>query len=70
MKQKSRWEKCRVICPEERIDTDLFLEWQENKGKRVLNSVSCRNPRLMDLKPEDCHWACWEVVEKKAYNNT
>ena len=65
MKQKSRWEKCRMKCPEENVETDLLLEWHEEDGKKVLNSVSCGNPKLMDLKPQDCQWSCWEIIEKK-----
>ena len=65
MKQKSRWEKCRMKCPEENLETDLLLEWHEKDGKKILNSASCGNTKLMDLKPQDCGWSCWEVIEKK-----
>ena len=65
MTQKSRWEKCRMKCPEEGIETDLLLEWHEKGGKKVLNSVSCGNSKLMDLEPRDCQWSCWEVFEKE-----
>ena len=64
MKQKSRWEKCQIKCPEEKIDTELLLEWREENGKKVLKSASCKNTKLMDLKPEDCQWSCWEEFEK------
>ena len=64
MKQKSRWEKCHIKCPEEQIDTELLLEWQREKGKKVLKSVSCKNTKLMDLSPKDCEWTCWEEFEK------
>jgi hypothetical protein len=64
VKGKSSWEKCRVTCPEEKIDTELLLEWREEGGKKVLKSISCKNPKLMDLKPEDCQWPCWEAIEK------
>lgn len=66
MKQKSRWEMCRVKCPEENIDTELLVEWHQEGGQKVLNSISCKNPKLMDLKPEDCQWSCWEEIEKEA----
>ena len=65
MTQNSRWEKCRVKCPEEGIETDLILEWHEEGGKKVLNSVRCGNSKLMDLKPADCQWSCWEEIENK-----
>ena len=65
MKQKSRWEKCRVSCPEDKVDTELMLKWHEEGGKKLLSSVYCKNPRLMDLKPDDCQWSCWEDIEIK-----
>ena len=65
MQQKSRWEKCRVECPEEKMNTELLLEWREEGDKKTLNSVSCKNPKLMNLKPEDCQWSCWEEIEKE-----
>jgi hypothetical protein len=64
VKQKSRWEKCHITCPEEQIDTELLLEWRKEKGKKVLKSVSCKNTKLMDLSPQDCEWTCWEEIEK------
>ena len=54
-----------MICPEENIETDLLLEWHKEGDKKVLNSVSCGNSKLMDLKPQDCQWSCWEVFEKQ-----
>jgi hypothetical protein len=64
VKQKSMLEKCRVNCPEDNVDTELLLEWQEKDGKKLLNSIRCDNPKLMDLNPEDCQWSCWEEIEK------
>jgi hypothetical protein len=43
-----------------------LLEWQEENGKKVLKSASCKNTKLMDLKPEDCQWSCWEELEKES----
>jgi len=65
LKQKTRWEKCRVKCPEEEIDTELLLEWHAEGGKKVLTGIGCKNPKLMDLKPEDCQWSCWQEIEKE-----
>jgi hypothetical protein len=65
MERKSGMEKCMVVCPEDKIDAELLLEWREKDGKKVLKGVSCNNPKLMDLKPQDCNWACWEEIEKK-----
>jgi hypothetical protein len=46
------------------MNTELLLEWREEGDKKTLNSVSCKNPKLMNLKPEDCQWSCWEEIEK------
>jgi hypothetical protein len=64
MKQQSRWEKCRIKCPEEKVDAELLVEWRKKDGQLVPNSISCNNSKLMDLKPVDCQWSCWEEVEK------
>ena len=64
MKQKSRWEKCQIKCPEDKIETELLLEWREKKGKKILTSVSYKNPKLVDLKPADSHWSCSQEFEK------
>ncbi len=63
MQPKPKWEKCRVTCPEENLETDLLLKWHEQDGKKVLDGVKCQNPKLMDMKPQDCEWSCWEEVE-------
>jgi hypothetical protein len=65
MKQHSHWEKCRIKCPEEKVDAELLVEWREQDGKLVPNSISCNNPKLMDLKPVDCKWTCWEVEKDR-----
>ena len=65
MKQQSRWEKCRIKCPEEKVDAELLVEWREKDGQLVPNSISCNNTKLMDLKPADCQWTCWEEIEKE-----
>jgi hypothetical protein len=64
VKKQSRWEKCRITCPEEKVEAELLVEWQEKDGNLVANSISCNNPKLMDLKPAECSWSCWEEVEK------
>jgi len=53
MQQESKWEKCRITCPEDKVEAELLVEWQEKEGKLVPNSVSCNNPKLMDLKSVD-----------------
>ena len=65
MQQKSKWEKCRINCPEDNVEAELLVEWREEEGRLVPNSISCNNPKLMDLKPADCQWSCWEEIEKE-----
>jgi hypothetical protein len=35
------------------------------KGKKVLNSISCDSPRLLDYSGEDCQWLCLEKISGK-----
>jgi len=64
VEKQSKWERCRITCPEEKVDAELLVEWREKEGQLVPNSISCNNPKLMGLKPVDCQWACWEEIEK------
>lgn len=65
MQPDSKWEKCRITCPEDKVEAELLVEWRKKGGKITPNSISCSNPKLMDLKPVDCNWSCWEEIEKK-----
>lgn len=65
MTEESKWEKCQITCPEDKVEAELLVEWRKKDGKLVANSVSCNNSKLMDMKPSDCEWSCWEEVEKK-----
>jgi len=51
-------------CQDEKRTAKLLIEWQEEDGKKVLRSVSCDHPRLKDIDNWDCHWTCWEKVQK------
>jgi hypothetical protein len=53
-----------MICPEEKGEADLLIEWQSEDGSEVLNSISCSNPKLKDLSGEDCEWSCWGKISK------
>ena len=64
MTEESKWEKCQITCPEDKVEAELLVEWRKKDGKLVANSVSCNNSKLMELKPADCEWSCWEEVEK------
>jgi len=65
MQQESKWEKCWITCPEDNVDAELLVEWREKDGKLAAKSISCNNPKLMDLKPVDCQWSCWKEIENK-----
>ena len=64
MTEESKWEKCQITCPEDKVEAELLVEWRKKDGKLVANSVSCNNSKLMDMKPANCEWSCWEEVEK------
>ncbi|MDJ0816894.1 MAG: hypothetical protein QNJ58_11855 [Desulfobacterales bacterium] len=64
MTEETKWEKCQITCPEDKVEAELLVEWRKKDGKLVANSVSCNNSKLMDMKPADCEWSCWEEVEK------
>lgn len=62
MAKKTSWERRKVSCPEEKRMARLFLEWHEDEGKVVLNSIVCDNPKLRDLDNSECQWSCWEKI--------
>lgn len=51
-------------CPEGKGKPSLLVEWETDKGKKVLRSISCDNPALADYSGEDCGWQCWEKVSR------
>ena len=65
MKQTSKWSIRQMECPEVKCKTELLLEWRVEKGKKVLHSISCDNPRLLDYSGEGCQWLCLERVAGK-----
>jgi hypothetical protein len=65
MKQTSKWSIRQMECPEVKCQTELLLEWKVEKGKKVLNSISCDSPRLLDYSGEDCQWLCLEKISGK-----
>ncbi len=65
MKQTSKWSIRQMECPEVKCKTELLLEWKVEKGKKVLHSISCDNPRLLDYSGEGCQWLCLERVAGK-----
>ena len=64
MADKSRRVIRQMECPEGRGKATLLAEWRVEKGKKILRSISCNNPRLMDYSGEDCQWLCWDKVSR------
>jgi hypothetical protein len=65
MSEKSRWALRKMMCPEEKGRTELLLEWKVQKGKKVLHSISCPHPHLMDYSGVDCQWLCVKRIAAK-----
>jgi hypothetical protein len=51
-------------CPEGRGKASLLVQWRVERGKKVLHSISCNNPLLMDYSGGDCQWLCWEKISR------
>ena len=45
-------------CPEGRGKVELLLEWEAEKGRKILCSVSCDHPQLTHYSGTDCKWFC------------
>jgi hypothetical protein len=58
MKQSSKWNLRPMQCPEGRGKAELLLEWEVEKGRRILRSVSCDHPQLTHYSGTDCKWFC------------
>lgn len=65
MSGKSTWSTRKMECPGEGRKAELLLEWRVEKGKKVLNSISCDHPRLMDYSGSDCEWHCLKKLSRK-----
>jgi hypothetical protein len=52
-------------CPEGRGKTELLLEWKIEKGRKILQSISCDNPQLADYSGAECQWCCFEKISAK-----
>jgi hypothetical protein len=64
MSKKNRWERKRITCKETGLETNLLIEWLDEKGTEILNGVSCDNPQLQGIDNQDCKWSCWEGISK------
>ena len=49
-------------CPEREGKASLLTEWETEKGRKVLKSISCDTPDLADYSGKDCGWQCWEKL--------
>jgi hypothetical protein len=58
MGKQSQWAVRSMRCPEEDLTVDLLVEWKVEKGKKVLQSVSCNHPELTDYSGKACQWVC------------
>jgi hypothetical protein len=58
MEGKSQWTVRPLKCPEEDRPVELLIEWKIEKGKKILQSVSCSHPGLADYGGRECRWGC------------
>ena len=65
MGDQFRWAKRRMKCPEGKGDAGLLAEWRVEKGREILNSISCDNLQLKDLSGTGCQWSCWKEISRK-----
>ena len=65
MSEKSTWSTRHMRCPEEKGEAELLIEWKVQKGKKVLQSISCAHPQLMAYGGVDCEWLCLKRVSPK-----
>ncbi len=65
MVNRSTWTTRQIDCPEEGNVCNLLIEWQDEKGNAVPNSISCGNPKLKDLDNWACQWSCWDTIVKE-----
>lgn len=65
MGEKSQWVLRQMKCPEEKRKAELLLEWKVQRGRKVLKSISCDNPQLVDYSGRDCKWLCLKKISAK-----
>ncbi len=65
MAEKSKWAVRHMECPEEKGKASLLIEWKVQKGKKVLQSVSCNHPQLIEYSGMDCQWLCIKKISPK-----
>ncbi len=65
MSERSKWTIREMKCPEEKGKAELLIEWKVKKGRKVLHSISCDHPQLMDYSGVDCQWLCMKKIAAK-----
>jgi hypothetical protein len=60
MEGKSRWVTRTMNCPDAAKTCAVLLEWRSYKGKKLLRSLTCSDPRLTHYSGEECEWHCLE----------
>ena len=65
MAGKSKWVVRTMRCPGEKKEAELLIEWRVQKGKNVLQSVSCNCEQLIHYSGADCRWGCLEKVSRR-----
>jgi hypothetical protein len=61
-----RWQTQQVQCPEQKVQANLLIQWQDTGTESILRGVSCDHPRLRDLDNWECCWSCLEQIESAA----
>jgi hypothetical protein len=64
MQESRRWSIRRIKCPDEKGVTELLIEWKVQKGKKILQSISCSHPELAYYSGKDCQWPCLKKISQ------
>jgi len=65
MQEKSRWVLRHMKCAEGNRRAELLIEWKVRRGRKLLQSISCDSPQLMDYSGGDCQWFCLKKISGK-----
>jgi hypothetical protein len=65
MAEKTKWVVRTMNCPGEKKQADLLIEWKVQKGKNVLQSVTCNCSQLIHYSGANCQWDCLDKISRK-----
>jgi len=65
MAEKSKWVVRSMHCPGEEKAAELLIEWRVQKGKNVLQSVTCNCSQLTDYSGTDRQWGCLQKISRR-----